>query len=315
VSWSRALLVAAILLAGCSQDRPETGDVADGPTAPAADCSPDRIADPGATTRTLTSEGVERSFILHVPRRYDGRAAVPLVLNFHGFGSNAGQQMAYSLFASVADTENFLVAAPEGQGTPSHFNFRDVPPGETDDVMLATDLVDRLVDELCVDRDRIYVAGMSNGGVMAFAIACRAADRFAAFGAVAALVWAPECSTARPVPVIGFAGTDDRIVPFEGGEVACCGRPRVPPATETMANWATHNRCEATPRETEPAPRVRLLRYEGCAPGSAVDFYVVEGGGHDWPGAPLTGATSINATTVLWRFFAQHERGQSHSRS
>jgi polyhydroxybutyrate depolymerase len=309
-------LLAILVLLGLAPACSGGDDAAESPpTTIAADCTPARPAPSGATTRAITSQGEERTYVLHVPRRYDGRTALPLVLNFHGYGSSAAQQMAYSLFAPLAEREGFVVAAPEGQGSPRHFNFLAPAPGETDDVVLATDLVDRVADDLCIDAARVYAAGMSNGGVMAFALACRADDRFAAFGAVAALVWSPQCEQARPVPVIGFAGTADTVVPFAGGEVNCCGRPRIAAAADTMANWARHNRCRPAPAESSPVPSVRLLRYEGCAPGGAVDFYVVQGGGHVWPGAPLSRTNAINATTVLWRFFAAHPRVQSQSDS
>lgn len=263
--------------------------------------------------------GGERSYVLYVPERYTGERPVPVVFEFHGHGSSAGAQVVYGDFRPLADRDGFVVVAPDGRITPSdrgrHFHlFGATPGGEADDVAFTVALLDHLSTVLCIDRRRVYATGMSNGGAMSTALACRAADRFAAVGPVAVLLYLPDCAnSARPVAVAGFMGTDDAVVPYAGGRVNCCNNPTLPSALDSMTKFARRNACADRPVESRPAPSVLLRRWSaGCTAGAAVDFYTLEGGGHTWPGAavdvPRLGVTTkeVDATDVLWAFFRDH---------
>jgi polyhydroxybutyrate depolymerase len=255
-------------------------------------------------------EGADRTYVLYVPASYDGTRPVPVVLNFHGFGSNAEQQIAYGDFRPLADREGFLVVAPDGQGTPRHFNLLGALPGEQDDVTFTRALIDHLEAAFCVDSRRVYATGMSNGGALTSVLACRASDRLAAFGSVAAVIFLGGCG--RPAPIAAFAGTSDPVVPYEGGTIKCCGGSSYPPTEETMAKWASHDGCDNAPADSRLSAMVRLRQFEGCQAGAEVRLYTIEGGGHTWPGTrvevPLLGTTTkeIDASEVLWTFFAAH---------
>jgi polyhydroxybutyrate depolymerase len=221
-----------------------------------------------------------------------------VVFNFHGYGSNANQQIQYGDFRPLADRDGFLVVAPNHQGA---------------SFTLALGILDSLEANFCVDAKRVFSTGMSLGGAMTVQLACNASDRFAAFGAVAVVYYAPPCDKARSVPIAAFMGTADPIVPFEGGKVRCCGSPNIPAAPASMTNWASHDKCAAQPEEHRVSPAVLLRQWTGCAPAGDVRFYIVEGGGHTWPGAAVrpTGllgptTTEINASEILWAFFQAH---------
>jgi polyhydroxybutyrate depolymerase len=266
----------------------------------------------GQTSEHFTSGGIDRTYLLYVPTSYDGTKAVPLVFNFHGHGSSASQQIAYGDFRPLADRDTFVLVAPDGQGSPRHFNLIGAPAGEGDDVVFVTELLDDLAKRLCIDTTRVYSTGMSNGGALTSILACRASDRFAAFGPVAAVVWAPACSEARPVAIAAFMGTADPIVPFDGGTVNCCGNPTIGGAPDTMASWAEHDQCTASPDVTTPSSEVEIRRWTGCSTGSEITFFVIKGGGHTWPGAQFKAAqlgpttTQIDASATLWDFFKAH---------
>lgn len=258
---------------------------------------------------------MDRTYLLHVPPGYTGAAAVPVVVDFHGHGSSAAAQIAYGDFRPLADRDTFLVVAPDGQGSPRHFTLLGATAGEADDVAFAVALVERLAADLCVDARRVYAAGMSNGGALSSVIGCRAADRFAAVGAVAAVVYVPACDDAtRRTPVTAVMGTADPIVPFEGGRVNCCGNPQIAGAPATMERFAHRAGCAATAREERLAPDVLLRRWPGCDDGSEVAFYIVDGGGHTWPGADFRGrgdvlgptTDDLDASDALWSFFRRH---------
>jgi polyhydroxybutyrate depolymerase len=258
--------------------------------------------------------GAARDFILYVPAIYQGNSGVPVVFDFHGYGSSAAQQIVYGDYRPLADREGFLVVAPDGQGEGSrrHFNLGN-EAGLADDVAFTLAILDQLEGELCIDASRVFSTGMSDGGAMTSILACRASDRFAAFGPVAVVIYVPQCDAARSVAIAAFMGTADPIVPFGGGPVHCCDHSVVPAASASMAGWASHNGCK-TAADTKVSSQVVIRQWKGCKPGADVRFYMIQGGGHTWPGArfdvPVLGLTTkeISATDTLWSFFVAHPR-------
>ncbi len=109
------------------------------------------------------------------------------------------------------------------------------------------------------------------------------------------------------MPVLAFHGTADRIVPYEGK-----GR-ELPPIREWAASWATRNGCGSSPRQVFNEGEVAAASWEGCKDGATVTLYTIDGGGHTWPGAGATAGweaatKDINATDVIWDFFAAHPK-------
>lgn len=302
---------------GGAGDPPAAGVVPTSTTdAPPSRCDPAR-ARAGSFAGALTFGGLERRYAVHVPTGYDGSVAVPLVFSFHGHGSNAGIQLAYSAIAPVADREGFLVVAPEGQGSPPHFTLLGATPTEADDVDFTLALLDELTTTLCIDERRVYTMGMSNGGALSAVLACRAGDRFAAAGAVAAVIHLPQpCADAeRVAPLAAMMGTADPVVPYAGGRVNCCGNPEIPATEDTMASFARAAGCARSPTTSRPVPTVEHRTWTGCRAGAAVELYVIEGGGHTWPGSPFdasgrglgAGTSDLPATESLWAFFERHQ--------
>lgn len=284
----------------------------------AAPCAPARPVTAGAPEAgrgTLPFGGIERRYLLHLPPQYDGTTRLPVVFDFHGHGSSAAAQLVYSGIVPVADREGFVVVAPEGQGRPQHFTLLGATETEADDVAFTIALLDELEGRLCLDASRVYATGMSNGGALSSVLACRAADRFAATGAVAALIYVPECDdTDRVASFVAMMGTADPVVPFAGGRVNCCGNPVIPAAPDTVASFARHHGCDPEPSTEAIGDDVELQRFEGCDDGASVEFYVIEDGGHTWPGSPLdlssrglgNTTASLDATETLWAFFDRH---------
>jgi polyhydroxybutyrate depolymerase len=280
------------------------------PASAQADCMPARPHELGNFPGTLTSGGLERQYLLHVPTSYTGDDATPLVVNLHGHGSNAGEQAIYSGLLVKAEEKGFIVVTPQGTGAEPHFNFTTVEAGAPNDVAFISDLLDTLESELCVDPSRVYAAGISNGAAMSVTLACLLSNRIAAIAPVAGLFFFPGCPSIRPVSVIAFHGTDDKLVPFEGGPV---GDLQAPPVEDSLQQWAEHDECTSGPQDERVSDHVRLRRYDDCAEGATVELYAVEGGGHTWPGATIDvplGATTheISATDLMWAFFEAHPK-------
>lgn len=261
---------------------------------------------PGKTiSLSVVSSGMGRTYVLYVPPGYDGTAPLPLVLNFHGLGSNGAEQQFYSGLVPVAEREGFLVASPDGINRAWLWN-----PG-VNDITFAKDLVAEISRLVCVDADRVYATGMSNGGFMSAALACFAGDLVAAVAPVAGMTGAGELC-GEPVPFIEFHGTDDRIVPYEAGILAPTSGPfaGVP---ALMEGWAELNGCEGAPADQRISDTVVFREYQGC--DVPTGHYVIEGGGHTWPGAVAVaverlGETTqeISATEIAWAFFEANPR-------
>jgi polyhydroxybutyrate depolymerase len=262
---------------------------------------------------SLDSGGMRRSYRLYVPTSYDASRPTALVLNFHGFGSNAVGQDVYSRYPQLAEAEGFIVATPDGTNDPQRwYIYGQLEPGYVDDFAFVEALIDHLAGRLCIDLSRVYATGISNGGGMTAQLACRLSGRIAAIAPVAGAPYAEsQCRGAGPMPVISFHGTDDQSVPFEGGPGGRLGLP-LRAVRDNMRGWAQHNGCDPTLRTQRVAADVVLESYAGCDAGADVQLYVIEGGGHTWPGAernvPGLGHTtrSISATELSWRFFAAH---------
>jgi polyhydroxybutyrate depolymerase len=301
------VLVAATLV-GCSDSSKPRG-VASSSVPPATiPCA--RPHATGQSAESFDFEAQTRTFQLYVPAAYDGTRAVPVVFNFHGYGSNAMQQMVYGNFKPLADRDNFLVVAPDGQGKPLHFNLNG-ERGAQDDIAMVVALLDHIEATLCVDARRVYSTGMSDGGAMTSVLACKLSDRFAAFGAVAVILFLPGCGGSTPTAIAAFMGTDDPVVPFDGGKVRCCGGATLGSAPDAMAGWASHDGCATDFHDERLGTEVRKRTWTGCQPGGEAVFYIIDGGGHTWPGSiPIKSfgltTTQIDASATIWDFFNAH---------
>jgi polyhydroxybutyrate depolymerase len=264
---------------------------------------------------SIVSSGEKREYLLYVPRSYDRSRPTPLVISLHGAGGWPVQQMNLSEWNRLAEREGFLVVYPSGADSAGPRIWRvSEGPDLTADVRFISDLIDNLETAYNIDRQRIYANGFSNGGGMSFVLSCTLSDRIAAVGLVGSAQTLPWtwCTDRRPVPMIVFHGTADRMAPYNGGvsPVALDSFPSIPVWT---ANWARRNRCGKKPVESVIAADVTRLDYTNCADDAAVVSYVLTGGGHSWPGGqPLpewfVGPTSrsIDATSQMWAFFRAH---------
>lgn len=278
---------------------------------------------------SITSGGLERTYSVHICSSYDPSTPTPLVIVLHGGGGTGKGMVKLTDFNTLADKENFIVVYPDG--FEKHWNDgRGIQwqshVENTDDVGFISALIDHLSDELNIDAKRIYVTGISNGGMMSHRLGCELSHRIAAISPVAsnipvnmASVWSPS----HPVPVLIINGTDDPLERWEGGEISL-GRNTygvVLSVADTVKFWVDRDGCSSSPAVTQlpdTAPddgtTVRQEVYGGCQDGVEVILYAIEGGGHTWPGGlqymseSIIGKTSreFNASEVIWQFFKEH---------
>jgi polyhydroxybutyrate depolymerase len=264
----------------------------------------------------IVSSGQQREYSLYVPSRYDGSRPTPLVISMHGAGGWPAIQRETSQWNALAEREGFIVAYPSGLTRRGPRVWRQGGESGLRDVRFIADLIDTLKAAYDIDSTRIYANGLSNGGAMAFVLSCALSDRIAAVGMVAPAHLQPweSCTEHRPMPMIAFHGTADRLVPYSGG-TTWVARKAFPDVQTWTAKWARRNRCAPTPVDSAVGTDVIRRAYTNCAERADVVLYTLLGGGHTWPGGkPLpewfVGRTSrsIDATRQMWAFFREHHR-------
>lgn len=295
--FAAALLLGWAVLAAHAPLRAQANDA----------CAGRGLPPPGVSEGALESGGVTRRFLIYAPESLGSSQPVPVVFSLHGMASNARQQMAISGWNGIADDGGFLVIYPQALGAPSRWDAGYFAARSTDDVAFLRALADHVTAAYCADPSRLFVNGMSNGGGMTYRLACEASDIFAAFGGVAGAYAAQlPCQPARPASFMFFHGTADPIVPYEGAGLLA----NLP---EFVAGWAEQDGCDTAPAPLPVTGDVSGLAYSGCAAGAEVTLYIIDEGGHTWPGAPemirlLLGRTTqeIDASATLWAFYQKH---------
>ncbi len=269
------------------------------------------IAAGTSVTEHLTSGGLDRTYILHLPTGYTPDQSEALVLDFHGHTSTDAQQEAYSQFSTLADQQTFIAVYPQGTIGPDKstgWATYGASDPTVNDVLFVSDLISALQNQLCVNANKIYATGISNGGGMTNLLACTMAARIAAFAPVAGAFYPIPggCNPARPVPIMEFHGTSDPLVYYNGRPLV-----QLPPIPTWLQEWATRDGCTSGPTTFFQQNDVTGEQWNDCQSGSAVIHYRIQGGGHTWPGAidvPALGATThtISATSLMWQFFLAH---------
>ena len=269
-------------------------------------------------TQMIVSDQLTRSYFLHVPLEYKDTIQQPLVLNFHGHGSNSQQQAFYSNFSTLADQQDFIVVYPQGLVGPDRHTGWATGPARNphvNDVLFVSDLLNTLQSTLCVNPSRIYATGFSNGGGMTYVLACKMADRIAAFAPVSGS-YPPVpggCDPSRPVPILEFHGTADRLVPYNGSSAK-----NYPPVMQWLQEWVTLDSCAANPIITHPIANVTEYQWKGCRGNATLIHYQLAGWPHAWPhltkpkhlpfrpSKHTTSTTSLDATPIIWAFFEEY---------
>jgi polyhydroxybutyrate depolymerase len=264
----------------------------------------------GARECTLTHGGRTRTYRLHAAAstRNPPPGGAPVVFMFHGLRTTAAMMEPVTGLVDLAAREGFVLVLPEGveQSFDAGRCCGAADRDEVDDAGFTVAILDVLDRALCVDRRRVYATGLSNGGHMAYRLACEHAEVFAAVSSVAGVVAQWPCRPTRPIPILHFHGTDDAVVRYALG---IDGRG----AERTVADWAERNGCADTPITTFTSGEVTCIAYPACAAGAAAELCTIEGGGHQWPGGrgiPLLGHTTqdISASEASWAFFERFAR-------
>jgi polyhydroxybutyrate depolymerase len=258
-----AALLALALLAGCS-----TGARKDAPTAKPRAAAAQSPCTPGDHEFAGTP--------LHLPpsTRPDSRLA--LIIGLHGAGGTGADFESRTGLDDVADAAGVATVYPSAASS-RHFwslNRSSLP----DDVPRIAALLDHVQALGCIDPDRVFATGVSNGGGFAARLGCELADRLAGVVPVAGGYRALDrCPPGRRTSLLEMHGLSDHVVPYRG--IPPDRKGHVP---RFVSRWAQRDGCAPHPQRTHPARGVTRLRYSGCDGGTAVEHVAITGLGHGW---------------------------------
>jgi polyhydroxybutyrate depolymerase len=292
--------------------------------------------EPGNYSFSLRYGGIDRTWLVHVPPQATAHAPLPMVLNFHGAGSNGKQEETYSKMDAAADRDGFIAVYPNGTGRfEYHYTwnagtccgyamFRQI-----DDVGFVKALIEWMAARTPIDRHRVYATGLSNGAMMSYRLAAQAADHIAAIAPVAGSMVARDITANHPMPIMAFNSVDDPLLHYSGGygkQVAALFHRKLgnPGVEAGLARWREFDGC---PDQAQAAPAISgkigtanqgitVTRYTWgpCRGGTEILLWKFTGSGHVWPGGiqdrfvSVLGRSTdlINANEEMWKFFSKY---------
>ena len=260
--------------------------------------------------------GVSRGFWVHTPPSYVAGQHLPMVFNFHGYGSFASQQELYTQMDNVADTGKFIVVYPSGINNAWNVGWFGSFYNSPDDVGFTSAIIDTMIQLYGIDTTRVYSCGMSNGGFMSHVLAAVLSNRITAIAAVSGTLTdsaVSNCRLTRKVPVMDIHGTNDPVVNYNSFMSSLN-------VEQTIAFWVGQDLCSSTNDTTflnsnsTDSSSVQKIDYPACAEGAEVLFYKIVNGGHTWPNGIINipvaqyGYTNrdIDANTEIWHFFNKY---------
>ncbi len=282
-----------------------------------------------ATAGSFSHDGRLRTYSLHIPPG-QGRQPVALVVALHGGGGNGELNAEQTGFNALADREGFIVVHPDGTGRRRPL-LNALGKGrlytwnagnccgyaaqqDIDDVGFLRSLVRVLSDRYPIDPARIYATGLSNGGMMSYRLACDASDLFAAIGVVAGTQTASHCQPAQAVSVLHIHGSADRnVLPGGGNGDKALDKAPKPPVREAIDFWTRANGTDRSPRR-EVRSNIEREIFDGGRDDSSVEFLLIKGAGHAWPGGRRLfdfldePSQELSATETVWAFFKAYPK-------
>ncbi|QDZ26812.1 PHB depolymerase family esterase [Noviherbaspirillum sp. UKPF54] len=283
----------------------------------------ERITQPGDYRFELEHGGLTRTYRVHVPAKYDPATPAPLLVALHGGGGSMDYQADDARYGLIgkSEREGFVALFPNGfsklrSGKFATWNAGNCCGGardeNIDDAGFIRQAVDRLTRQMNIDRNRVYATGMSNGGMMAYRLACEMPDVFRAIASVAGTDNTRSCNPKSPVAVLHIHARNDNHVLFAGG--AGPGLPDASKVTDftsvadTVAKWVQLDGCSAKPRRILDKDGAYCELHAPCRGQAEVELCVTESGGHSWPGGQKARgdeppSQAISANDVMWEFF------------
>ena len=248
---------------------------------------------------------MNREYILYVPNSYDGTSSIPLLLNFHGFGGSASQFMQEADMRSLAEADTFILVYPQGSCLDGSSHWNPCPTGgdnksTADDVGFVEAMISEISSQYNLDMERIYAAGYSNGGMMAYGLANYKSDLIAAVASVSGTMLNCTGPTSHPMPVVHLHGTSDGVVSYNGSNDWNS-------VQSTLDYWINFNNTVSTPIvniDNTGAMTIEHYVYDQGDNSVSVEHYKYIGGDHVWFNEPYQGQ---NASNLVWSFMSKYD--------
>ncbi|MEA2697513.1 MAG: polyhydroxybutyrate depolymerase [Myxococcales bacterium] len=263
----------------------------------------------GNSTLMIQSGGATRTYILHVPAKYDGKTRLPLVIDMHGKGDTAAHQVTWSGWREKADAVGIVVIYPQGIGN----SWNGGPPGcptlqcccqpaqdqKIDDAGFIRAVVTKTAQDGCIDLKRVYATGLSNGGIMSQWLACDAADMFAAVAPVSGPNMI-DCKPSRPISVVLYRGLMDSGVLYNGG-ASMAGGHVWPSAMADFAKWGDLDKCTDAP---VPMPMHAVCQIRSKCAGDTEIVLCSPNAPHNLYGTAMS--QMVGVADVAWEVLQRH---------
>ena len=253
----------------------------------------------------IVHDGNEREYIVYIPESYDGTSAVPLMLNFHGFGGNATDFMNYADMRSISDSDPFILVYPQGSIANGATHWNPCPVGAdnkstADDLGFIESLINEITSQYNINNARVYAAGYSNGGMMAYGLAHYKSELIAAVASVSGVMLDCTGSTEHPMPIVHLHGTSDAVLPYNGSSF-------YPSTQNTLDYWIQFNNTNTTPTtnsDNSDGMTIEHYAYDQGDRSVSVEHYKYIGGDHIWFTSTFQGH---NASELVWNFVSRYD--------
>lgn len=258
-----------------------------------------------SNVKTLVHDNLNKEYVLYIPNSYDGTSAVPLMLNFHGFGGSASDYMQEADMRCLAESETFVLVYPQGSFLDGYSHWNACPIGgdnksDADDFGFVESMINEISSQYNIDMERIYAAGYSNGGMMAYGLANYKSDLIAAVASVSGAMLDCTGPTNHPMPVVHLHGTSDGVLPYNGGSGWNS-------AQSTLEHWINFNNTNTSPTVTTDNSGGMTIEHYVYDQGDSlvsVEHYKYIGGYHVWFNSTFQSQTT---SELVWSFVSRYD--------
>jgi polyhydroxybutyrate depolymerase len=259
----------------------------------------------GTFSRSIEVYGETREYLIYIPNSYDTIKSVPLLLNFHGFGGSANEFMDDADMRSLAASYSFILVYPQGSSLDGFSHWNACPIGgdnksDVDDFGFVEAIINKVSSQYNIDVERIYSAGYSNGGMMAYGLANYRSDLIAAVASVSGAMLDCIGSTSHPMPVVHLHGTSDGVLPYNGSNDWNS-------VQSTLEHWINFNNTTTNPTVStvnSEGTTIEHYVYDQGDRSVSVEHYKYIGGDHVWFSAAFQGR---NTSELVWDFVSQFD--------
>ena len=253
----------------------------------------------------IVHDGVNREYVLYIPNSYDGTSSVPLMLNFHGFGGSASDYMQEADMRSLAEAETFILIYPQGSYLDGLPHWNSCPLGgdnksDADDFGFIEAIINKISSQYNLNMERIYAAGYSNGGMMAYGLANYKSDLIAAVASVSGAMLECTGTTSHPMPVLHLHGTYDSVLPYNGSGYWSS-------VQSTLDYWINFNNTIITPtisNDNSGEISIEHYIYDQGDSSVSVEHYKFIKGDHVWFSATYQGQAP---SELVWSFLSRYD--------